>query len=176
MKYTHYLDTVALATDEVLVPQYLNLLQLLPLLLTSKQLRNKINARPCIAQHIRAMLGIPIERMRHPTKVLTFFQIRSGAKPFPFNILTEYGHAMKDACIICLKHSFVTCRSFEKGKDGKLLFTYGIEECQICNNLQPMGEWVLKRRLCKHPSHFRSDKRLHNQRICRECFVVANAM
>ena len=88
MKYVHYLSTIATAVDEVIVPCYMDLLQLLSLLFTGKQLCNKINARPCIAQHIRATLGIPIERMRHPIKVLTFFRIRNGANNIPYSILT----------------------------------------------------------------------------------------
>ena len=170
MRYTHYLDAVSMVVDELLVPAYMDLLSLLAILHTSKQLRNKINARSCIAQHIRATVGIPIERARHPTKVLTFFKIRSGAIQSPSSILTEYRLAMRHACICCLTHGFRTRRAYRNGEDRELLFTNGLDECQTCKTLP---SWSTHRRTCKHPSHDSTKRRSNNQLLCNECFAKA---
>jgi hypothetical protein len=170
MRYAHKLDTIAEITDHLLVPHYMSLVALLPLLLTSKQLRNKINARDCIAQYIRATIGIPVDRMRYATKIRTFFLIRGG-KQIPYNLLTEYGLAMKDACIICLKHAYVTCRARREGKcnDCELLFTNGIDECRACKT-EP--SWIVRGK-CTHPSHWHLDdrKKLHGQCVCAKCLM-----
>ena len=167
--YPHYLDAISMTVDEVMVPEYMDLLALLTLLQTSKQLRNKINARPCIAQYIRAAIGIPIERARFPTKVLTFFNIRRGANQIPHNILMEYGLAMKEACICCLQHGYRTRRAYRKGKDRELLFTNGLDECQDCENTHWLS-W--QRKTCKHPSHDTTKRRVNNnQLLCNECFA-----
>lgn len=171
MRYTHYLDTVAMAVDEIIVPHFLDLLVLVRILLTSKQLRNKINARPCIAQHIRTALGIPAARMRHPIKVLTFFRIRSGASDLPRSLTTEYGFAIAECCAICFQHQYRTSRveKYHLSKDkewaeGDFLFTNGLERCTKCPQL-------VLRSACNHPSHIYVDRRIHNQRVCRACFV-----
>jgi hypothetical protein len=170
MRYAHYLDAVSMAVDELLVPAYMDLLSLLSLLHTSKQLRNKINARPCIAQHIRAAVGIPIERARHPIKVLTFFKIRSGAIQSHSSILTEYWLAMRHACIGCLTHGLRTRRAYRKGEECELLFTNGLDECQTCKTV-PI--WSQQRRTCKDPSHDSTKRRGNNQLLCNECFAKA---
>ena len=170
MRYTHYLDAISMAVDELLVPEYMDLESLLTLLHTSKQLRNKINARPCIAQHIRATVGIPIERARHPIKVLTFFKIRSGAIQSHSSIMTEYWLAMRDACIGCLTHGYRTRRAYRKGEYCELLFTNGLDECQTCKTVPC---WSQQRKACTHPSHVSIKRRSNNQLLCNKCFAEA---
>jgi len=170
MRYAHYLDAIAMAVDEVIVPGHMDLLSLLSLLLTSKQLRNKINARPCIAQHIKATIGIPNERVRHPTKLLTFFQIRNGAKQIPHSLLAEYGLAMQTACIGCLRHTYLPRRAFRNGKFHEYLFTNHVDSCEPCENLPC---WSKKKRACTHPSHVSTETRSNHQIMCAECFAAA---
>ena len=170
MLYAHYLDAIAMAVDEVIVPGHMDLLSLLSLLLTSKQLRNKINARPCIAQHIKATIGIPNERVRHPTKLLTFFQIRRGAKQIPHSLLAEYGLAMQSACIGCLRHVYLPRRAFRNGKFHEYLFTNHVDSCEPCENLPC---WSKKKRACTHPSHVSTERRSNHQIMCAECFAAA---
>ena len=171
MRYNRYLDALCMVVDELLVPVHMSFQSLLTLLHTSKQLRNKINARPCIAQHIRAAVGIPSHRVRHPIKVLTFFKIRSGARSLPYSVLTEYGLAMKEACIGCLTHGYRTSRAYRNGEDRELLFTNGLEKCQTC---QTLPSWSKERKTCTHPSHDSTKRRSNNQLLCNECFSIAN--
>ena len=175
MRYTKYIDTIADVADEILVVNgFLDMLQFLRLLLTSKQLRNKINVRPSIAQHIRTTLGIPIERMRNPTKVLTFFRIRSGASELPRSLCTEYGLAIQHCCAMCLNHEFRTRRvdkwhlsKDRKWVEGDFLFTNGLEKCATCEALPSWRRGLAK---CYHPSHIEVRHRIHNQVVCHVCF------
>ena len=148
-----------MVTDEVLVPNYMSLLDLLPLLLTSKRLRNKINERTAIAQHIRTKLGIPSQRMRRPIKVTTVFEIRGYARGLPFNLRTEYGCAIRDCCAVCLRHRYVTLYD-SPFPNGRFLFTNGIEACNCPWNL---------RKSCKHASHIHTRLRCNGQKICTDC-------
>ena len=165
MEYTHYLDAIALATDEVIVPAYMSLLHLIPFLLTSKQLRNKINARSCIAEYIKATIGIPIDQVRPPIKVLTFFQIRSRSKDVPRNINSYYGLAMKDACIVCLNHPYRTVRSYSQGIDHELLFTNGIDNAEEACKSEP--SWSVRREGCTNLL------RGTYQLVCAKCLKCA---
>ena len=131
------------------------------LLLTSKQLRNKINARLYIGRHIKKTLGIP--RPTLTIKVLTFFKMR-GTGNLPSGVLTDYSLAMKDACLLCLKHGYLTRWAYRNGKDCEL-FSNGVDECMKCKEVV---SW--KRTTCAHLAHFKADKTRNGQAVCAACF------
>ena len=124
MRYCHFLDAIALVTDEVLVPFYMDMMGLLKLTLTSKQLRNKINARIYIGKYIKASVGIPYDKST-VVKVLSFFKIR-GTGNIPYNVLREYGLALKECCVLCLRHDYSTRTDrFENFIFAKRMFVHG---------------------------------------------------
>ena len=177
MKYTQRLDLFALAVDEILVPHYCNLVDLLALMLTSKQLGNKINQRPNIGLYVKATLGIPVNK--GPTlKVKTFFTTRgaSHCDKLPHSMKTEYALAMQSACVLCLGHNMQDRREFRKGDQhregltGPFLFTNGIDPCPDCANLP---SWKRGRQECKHPTHIfevlAATFKLRGQPVCQWC-------
>ena len=177
MKYTQRLDLFALAIDEILVPHYCNLVDLLALMLTSKQLGNKINQRPNIGLYIKATLGIPVNK-GHAIKVKTFFKTRGASQTdnLPYSMRTEYALAMQSACVFCLGHGYRDRREFRKGNGhrdgltGPFLFTNGIDECPDCAKLP-----VYKRgdKPCPHPTHIfeigSAKFKLRGQPVCQWC-------
>lgn len=164
MKYCRFLDTIAFAVDEVLVPSYyMDLMALLKLTLTSKQLRNKINARPNIANFVKMTVGIP--RARANVKLLTFFKMRGPGQKLPYNLTTEYALALRDSCILCLRHPYM-CR---KDRAGNFFFEGGFDRCTTCAPLPPWSKIV---KACKHPSHVLQEhgsEKMHGQTVCKTC-------
>ena len=67
---------------------------------------------------------------------------------------------MKEACIGCLRHTYITHRASRKGKECEFVFTNGMDKCEVCKN-EPTGSVIRKK--CTHPLHISMERRSNKQ-------------